>query len=103
MNDAIIKTIVARKLTKLLAVYMMSEAINGLISNFSRCEVAFGSKRLKVNHWKTKVTVNGDITIKGFYVDKANTCGICGLKEKTNSAIHMQCSKCIHRRKNVLE
>ena len=60
--------------------------------------MAFESKGLKVNLEKTKVMVCGGITKDGMSKSKVDPCGVCCLREKTNSVLCIQCGKWIHGR-----
>ena len=52
---------------------------------------AFESKSLKVNLWKTKVTVSGGITKDGMSKSNVDPCRFCNLRVKVNSVFCVQC------------
>ena len=73
---------------------LMSETIEGLMNKFLKWKDTFESKGLKVDLGQT----SGNITKDGMFKSKVDSCGVCSLREKTNSVLCAQCGKCIHRR-----
>ena len=76
----------------------MSETIKGFWDKFLKLKEAFESKGLKANLGKTKVMVSGGITKDDLSKIKADPCGVCSLRAKTNSVLCLQCGQWIHGR-----
>ena len=64
----------------------MSETIARLINKFLRWKKAFESKGLKVSLGKHKVMVSGGIIKFGMSKGKVDSCWVCRLTAKANSA-----------------
>ena len=77
---------------------LMSKTIEGFRNKFCKWMAAFESKGLKVNLGKSKLMVRGNITKDGLSKSKADPCGVCSLRVKTNSVLCLQCGKWIHGR-----
>ena len=80
----------------------MSETIEGLRDKFPKWKEAFESKGYKVNFWKTKVMVSGEIIKDGMSKTKVDPCVVCSLRVKANSVLCLQCGKWIHGRSAVM-
>ena len=65
----------------------MSETIEALRNEFSKWKEAFEKKGLNVNLGKTKVMVSSVIRKVGMSECKVDTCWVCNLREKANSAL----------------
>ena len=76
----------------------MCETIEGLRNKFFKWKKAFEGMGLYVNLGKTKVMVSGGITKIGLSNSKVDPCGVCSLRVKSNSVLHLQCRKWIHGR-----
>ena len=70
--------------------FLMSEAIEGLLNKFRKRNGTFESKGLKFNLGKTKVMVSGDFTEHGFSKAKGESCGVCNLRVMANSVLCVQ-------------
>ena len=63
----------------------MSETIEGLRNKSTKWKDAFVSKFFKVNLGNTKLVVSSDITQDGLCKSKADPCGVCSLRLRSNS------------------
>ena len=77
---------------------LLSETTKGLRNKLLKWKAAFGSKGLKVNLWKTKAIVRGNITMDGLPKSKVDPCGVCSLRIKDNSVLCAHCGKWFHCR-----
>ena len=57
---------------------------------------AFESKGLNVDLGNTKVMLSVGITKDGLSNNKIYQCGICSLRVKANSVLHVQCGEYVH-------
>ena len=79
----------------MLMMVLMRETIEECRNKFLKWKKAFGSKGLKVNLRKTKVTVCCGITRDGMSNSRVDPCGVCSLRVKANSVLCLQCGKWI--------
>ena len=79
-------------------VVLMSEMIEGLRDMFLQLKDAFESKGLKVNLGKKKVMVSSGIVQDGLSKSNVDSFRVYSLRVKANSALCLQCGKCIHVR-----
>ena len=70
----------------------VSDTNKGLKNKFRKCKTC-ESKGLKVNLGITKVMASGGTQKMAFSKRKAYRCGVCGLRDKTNSTLCIQCGK----------
>ena len=75
---------------------LMGETMEELKENFDEWREAFESKEMRVNLGKTKLMVSG---MEEEALDsKIDSCGVCGTRLKSDSALCTACAKWVHAR-----